>query len=193
MAPARIEFAVGLSVLALSAAACARDEDRVACISGYKPDRQISACTAVISSALESRVTVAIAYMRRGGAYFRKKNYAAAIADYSEAIRMRPGFADAWNNRCAARAADRRDLELALADCNRAVQLESAPNTLDTRGDLYVQMERYKDAVADFDAAVRQQTPVQAGTLYKRGMAKLRLGDKAGGEDDIAAAKRLER
>ena len=45
-------------------------------------------------------------------------------------------------------------------------------------------------AIADYDAVLRA-APKNAGALYGRGIAKLRKGDKEGGEADIAAANTL--
>ncbi len=46
-------------------------------------------------------------------------------------------------------------------------------------------------AIADYGAAVALN-PKDAGSLYCRGMAKLRGGDKTGGNADIAAAKAIK-
>jgi hypothetical protein len=45
-------------------------------------------------------------------------------------------------------------------------------------------------AIADYTAALKQN-PKLAGALYGRGTAKLRKGDKKGGEADLAAAKAM--
>jgi tetratricopeptide (TPR) repeat protein len=46
-------------------------------------------------------------------------------------------------------------------------------------------------AIADYSAALAQK-PKDADSLYGRGVAKLKLGDTAGGNADIVAAKALE-
>jgi len=46
-------------------------------------------------------------------------------------------------------------------------------------------------AIADYGAAVAKN-PKDADSLYGRGMAKLKSGDRAGGEADIAAAKAIK-
>ena len=50
---------------------------------------------------------------------------------------------------------------------------------------------QFDKAVTDYDAAL-VRSPRQAGSLYGRGIAKLRLGNTAGGQADIAAAKAIE-
>lgn len=49
----------------------------------------------------------------------------------------------------------------------------------------------YARAVADYDRAIAIDGR-NVFTLYRRGTAKLKLGDVAGGEADIAAAKRVK-
>ena len=46
-------------------------------------------------------------------------------------------------------------------------------------------------ARADYDAALKLD-PKLAGSLYGRGLLKLKQGDKAGGDADIAAAKAID-
>jgi len=89
---------------------------------GIDWDQQIKSCTALIQSGTELKENVAIAYYNRALAYENKDDYARAVADYDEALRLNPNDADA---------------------------------------------------------------------LLYRGIDKQRLGDKAGGEADVAAAKRI--
>ena len=49
---------------------------------------------------------------------------------------------------------------------------------------------QYAKAVADFDAALKINER-QSASFYGRGLAKLKLGDKAGGEADLARARSL--
>jgi hypothetical protein len=46
-------------------------------------------------------------------------------------------------------------------------------------------------AIADFDVALVKH-PKHAHSLFARGVAKVRNGDQAGGDADIAAAKAIE-
>lgn len=89
---------------------------------GIDWDQQIKSCTALIQSDAESKENVAIAFYNRALAYENKEDYARAIADYDETIRLNPNDADA---------------------------------------------------------------------LLYRGLDKQRTGDKAGGDADVAAARRL--
>jgi len=83
-------------------------------------------------------------------------------------------------------------LTQALADCNESLRLGPGDAaTLNSRGFAYLKMRKFDLAVADFDAALKRN-PRQSGPLYGRGLAKRMNGDAAGGNADIAAAKRLD-
>jgi Flp pilus assembly protein TadD len=55
-----------------------------------------------------------------------------------------------------------------------------------------LKQEEFDKALADYDAA-HQAKPEDASFLYGRGIAALRLGRKAEGNADIAAAMMLDR
>jgi len=56
----------------------------------YSFDVAIAACTAVINSGKETQATLAIAYSNRAYAYDSKGDKDRAIADYSNAIHLKP-------------------------------------------------------------------------------------------------------
>src|SRR5215470_16256451 len=129
-------------------------------------------------------------HFNRGNAYLGKSQYASAIDDYNQAIKLKADFAQAFDNRCWARAVV-GILKQALADCNEALRL--MPNnaaTLDSRGFVFLKMTHYDAAVSDYDAALRIN-PKLAFALYGRGLARLKNEDPSG-EADIAAAKALQ-
>jgi len=63
------------------------------------------------------------AYLLRGKAFAGKGNYRQAISDYSAAIRLAPGYADAWINRGIAHAA-MESYDDALADLQKGQVLD---------------------------------------------------------------------
>ncbi len=82
-------------------------------------------------------------------------------------------------------------LSEALADCDESLRLRpDAAVTLDSRGFVYLKLDRPEPAIADYDAALAQR-PASASSLYGRGLAHLKQSDKADGERDIEAAKRI--
>jgi tetratricopeptide (TPR) repeat protein len=86
-------------------------------------DLVISGCTAIIQTKGKSSKDLSTAFNNRGNAYYDKKDYDRAIADYSEALRLDPGFALAFYNRsCAYR--DKGDNDRAVDDYVQAILLD---------------------------------------------------------------------
>jgi len=80
------------------------------------------------------------------------------------------------------------DLAGALADRNEALRLlPNNPNFLNSRGLVQLKLGALDRAIADYGSAVAQN-PKDAGSLYGRGVAKLKSGNTA----DITAAKAIK-
>jgi tetratricopeptide (TPR) repeat protein len=132
------------------------------------------------------------ALQRRGFAYSQTGDYAKALDDFDRfAQRNAPNF-EIYNSRCWARAVLNRELDLALADCEKSLALNPGlGRTLDSRGFVHLRMGDNKAAIADYDAALAAE-PKLASSLFCRGIAKHRNGDNDGGDTDIAAAKAID-
>src|SRR5262249_37864389 len=124
----RVELlaAAGL-VLATSVSVFAAG-DREDCAAIGNPDQSIAACARVISDGSETAANRAMAYKNRGNAYYSKKDYDGAIADYNEAIRIDPSQAltyhvVAYVNR-ARIYSDKKDYDRAIADYSEAIRLD---------------------------------------------------------------------
>src|SRR5262249_7464231 len=67
-------------------------------VCGTGPDNAttIAACTAVISSKRYSGEALAIDYFNRGLHYAKTQKYKEAVADFHEAIKIKPDFANAY-------------------------------------------------------------------------------------------------
>src|SRR6266849_6281489 len=63
------------------------------------PDRNIAGCTRIIEDATEGETMRAVAYVARGLAWQAKGYLDRALADYTDAIRVNPRDALAYNNR----------------------------------------------------------------------------------------------
>ncbi len=112
-----------------------------------------------------------------------------AVSEMNKAIALSPGSPDLLNELCWMKATHNTALDSALKDCTKAIALMDDPTpALDSRGFVYLQMKRYDDAIVDFDAALKQ-SPEMAASLFSRGVAKIRKGDRPGGEKDLAAAR----
>ncbi|HZQ08084.1 MAG TPA: tetratricopeptide repeat protein, partial [Anaerolineae bacterium] len=106
-------------------------------------------------------------YLAQGDYDFERKNYAQAIADYSQAIALDPDFAEAYNNR-AYTYMTLENYALALPDLDRAIELRpNYVNALMNRGDIYnyyYQIDRAR-AVEDYDRvlAINPHVPTLCG------------------------------
>jgi tetratricopeptide (TPR) repeat protein len=94
---------------------------------------------------------------------------------------------EALNGRCWARAQLGQDLDKALSDCDRSLRLNKSAAAYDSRGLVELRLARYDRAIADYDAALTM-APKLGWSLYGRGVAKIKTGQTADGQADIAAA-----
>lgn len=65
------------------------------------------------------------------------------------------------------------------------------PGVLDSRGLVYLRLGNFEAAIHDYDDALHAD-PSMPTSLYGRGLAKLRSGETAQGQADLAAAKKLD-
>src|SRR2546429_9233328 len=91
-------FTAGLLVMAPALAQAQQQVDWCTG-SGATLEQQVSGCTALIESGNYTGKNLAIVFYDRGIAYYAKKDYESAIADYTAAIRLDPNYALAFNNR----------------------------------------------------------------------------------------------
>ncbi len=68
----------------------------------------------------------------------------------------------------------------------------NAAAAFDSRGFTYLKLGQWEPAITDYNSALRL-APKLASSLYGRGFAKLKKGDPAGGNADIAAAKTVDK
>jgi tetratricopeptide (TPR) repeat protein len=101
-----MRYLVAAACILVSLPALAASEaDRKDCTANANPDQKIAVCTRVIDDGTESTANRALAYNSRGNGHFSKKDYDRAIADYSEAVKLDPGYVRAYQNRGLAHAA----------------------------------------------------------------------------------------
>ena len=136
------------------------------------------------AAALRSRAN---AYSDRDG----KGDHDRAIAGYNESIRLDSNNPVAFNNRCDEFLIIGQ-VEAALRDCNESLRLRpNHANTLMHRGNAYLAAEKLDQALADYEAALRLN-PKDEWSLYGRGLIKVKRGNSADGNTDIAAANAIE-
>jgi tetratricopeptide (TPR) repeat protein len=157
------------------------------CMNHGAPARQrVAACNAIYKVTAGNAGRAAILWYRTEARVFAG-DAAGAIADADAAEKLLPGNADMLNARCWSRAVANRELETARAACDRSLQTDKSPAALDSRGLLGLRQGRWREAWADYNAALAIN-PTMVGSLYGRGLAALALGQTAEGEADIAKA-----
>jgi len=107
---------------------------------------------------------------------------------YTEAIRLKPDYAEAYTNRGVARRA-KGDVDGALQDYTEAIRLKpDYAQTYNNRGNA---REDDVDALQDYTEAIRLK-PDYATAFYNRGNARRAQGDMDGALQDLAEAIRLK-
>ena len=125
------------------------------------------------------------AYLQRGDEYAAAQAYALAVADYSQALKLRPAWAEAYNNRGYSYWWNGQ-VDAALADYNQALALR--PNyafAYNNRGVLYMAGGQTALAIADFTRAIELQ-PDFPQAYRNRGNAYLRLGQFGPARADLS-------
>jgi tetratricopeptide (TPR) repeat protein len=152
-------------------------------------NKAIRGCTAVIKAAPASKATIAKAYFNRGKAHAKRGAPAAAVADFSEAIRLSPKNADAHCERGASYEAQ-GDKARAEADFAAAMQLDPAgAKAYVYRGWLYKSNGEKEKAKVDFDQAVALADKAIAAKKDLANAYYLRAEARAGLEEyDLAIA-----
>ena len=116
------------------------------------------------------------AYLDRGNVYLDEKEYDKAIVEYTRAIELNPGLAEAYNNRAYASYSKYDGTGNPLADLNRALELRPEfPHAYNTRGCVYLAGGQPDKAIADFNRAIQLQ-PDYPRAYRNRANAQLRKG-----------------
>lgn len=179
------------------------DADRTEAETEVKSD--LDAVSRLATPDASERLTVGVLYGRLG-------DYPQAIDQIDQWLSHHPlkdDQATGLNSLCWLRATGNRDLHEALDDCNRALALRphaadaelgtligrtiasDDPAVLDSRALVYLRLGRPEDAARDYASAL-QINPRMPTSLYGRGLAEFRLGEKAQGQDDLTAAQKLD-
>ncbi len=136
--------------------------------------------------------------LQLGILYQRSDQYKAAIEQFDLWLSFHlddSKVVTGLKERCTAKALQNTDLEGALKDCNHALDLvnRSFPTyhaLYGLRGLVRLRQAGYDAALQDFNDALKQD-PKNVLALYGRGIARIRKGDSAGGNEDIETAKKI--
>jgi tetratricopeptide (TPR) repeat protein len=133
----------------------------------------------------------AVRALDRGKAKHEKGDLDGALADYEEALRLRPDFGEALNNRALIRK-KRGDLTGALADLDAAARASpSSPEIYNSRGGVKRARGDLDGAVADFDAALRLRADY-VHAWCNRGYTRSLRGEADAALADLTHALKLE-
>jgi tetratricopeptide (TPR) repeat protein len=156
------------------------------------PDQMITGCTMVLEGGIkESTGNRAVAFYNRGLAYLDKDDYDRAIADLSEAIRLKRDYAEAFNNRGIAYIR-KGEYDRAIADLNEAIRLKpDHAKAFLNRGGAYFGKDDYDRAIADLSEAIRLK-PDYAKAFQSRSEIFSAKGDTDHWQEDWAKAVELE-
>jgi tetratricopeptide (TPR) repeat protein len=128
----------------------------------------------------------------RANSYSDKGDHDRAVRDYNESLRLNPKNPITLANRCD-ELGILGQYQAALVDCNESLKIRPDHiNTLLHRALVHVGLDNRDEALTDY-ANVLRQTPKRAEALYGRGVIKLKKGDVSGGNEDMAAAKAIDK
>ncbi len=94
------------------------------------------------------------AWIVRGKHLINGSQYGAAIQDFTRALIVNPGNTDALTGRATAWMAT-GDLQKAMLDCDESIVIRSTQEAHSLRGDLWMLMENFDNAISDFETAGR--------------------------------------
>ncbi|MER7107341.1 tetratricopeptide repeat protein [Streptomyces sp. NPDC000229] len=131
------------------------------------------------------------ALQARGRALHDMKRYDEALADFDQAIALRPGSPRAYTGRAFVHRV-RGDFDKALENHDRAVELATRPvRPLAHRGETYRRMGRHAEALADFDRVI-ELDPASVWPRAGRAQVKHALGRPAEALADLDLALSID-
>jgi tetratricopeptide (TPR) repeat protein len=121
---------------------------------------------------------------------YSRADYPAAIREYDEAIRLKPGYVDALNNRGLAHRHN-HELDAAVRDYTEVIrQQPQAVFAYNNRANVYMAVGNVDSALADLDAVLRID-PTFADAYYDRGIIHRRIGQTGVAIADFTEAIRF--
>lgn len=177
----------GLLLLQPGAAVAGTIED---CVQSADRELQVAACTDAIESGQWQGAALAWAYGNRGNARAALRDPANAVADYSQALELDPGFAMTWHNRGLVFAA-LGEWQRAIADYDEALQRDPEFATAwGSRGVAWRELGDHEQALHDLDRAI-ELDPGTSRHYQNRANVRCALGQVDGAVEDRLAAIRL--
>lgn len=174
---------IALAVSALAAVSCLPG-NALPAHSAIEPSHQLAVTKAGTKDDLHHQ------YIDSGRAKMEAGDYAGAIADFTEAIRLKPGCACGYKLRGDAHLA-LEEYQAALNDYTQAVRLDpdNAEFVMD-RGTAYAFLSQLELAVQDFTRAISLD-PTFAFAYWARGVLLAAMGQKQAAIRDLNTAASL--
>ena len=127
----------------------------------------------------DQMISPADIYLYRGNANYFKDGMNGidkAIEDYSQAIKIKPDFPNAYVNRGIV-CADKGEYDRAIADFSKAIEIKSDyADAYLGRGAAYGSKDKYDQAIINYDQAIKIK-PDYAEAYYNRGTAYSNIGN----------------
>ncbi|MDQ8021306.1 MAG: tetratricopeptide repeat protein [Moraxellaceae bacterium] len=153
---------------------------------------KLSEALPLLNEALAANPDHARAAFDRAMIRYVQGDLAGALGDIEHAAKLTPQDTRVVGAQCVIRVANGQAAKGAEA-CRSALPNQTTipiVNALISRGQASLLMNADRDALADFDAALRLE-PRAVRALYGRGLARKKLGDAAGQADMDEAVRRL--
>jgi tetratricopeptide (TPR) repeat protein len=110
-------------------------------------------------------------------AFIKKSEFERAIADFSQAIQIKPNNNDTWFQR-GETYFKKGDYDRAIADFTEAIRLHPRHiGAYTARGEAYSQKQEFARAIADYDESIRL-SPGAGAPHYQRGFAYEQIGQR---------------
>ncbi|HEV2047162.1 MAG TPA: hypothetical protein VGQ95_11265 [Chthoniobacterales bacterium] len=152
-------------------------------------DRAIELCNAALAMKI-GRVAASLAIMRRGNAYFMKKDFNRALRDHDEAIRLDPKNAAAYVNH-GLDMDQRGEFEKEMKDYAQAIRIDSAHwRAYLQRAAVLRYKGRVDEAAKDIAQAIRFN-PRSADNFNERALIKIKQRQFDQAMNDCDTALRL--
>jgi tetratricopeptide (TPR) repeat protein len=179
---------------AMAAPAAAEDSFRKACFSTPIPtdDQVIQGCSVIIQQRLDTFETMATAFYNRGHAYYSKGQLDLALADFDQAINMKPASALTLANRGYIYLRHSQ-FDRAMEDFNMAIRLQPdfAPAWLG-RGHANYDQGKYDIAINDYTQVIALMPSFAPAAYNDRGVAYRKQNQFARAIQDYDQAIELE-
>jgi tetratricopeptide (TPR) repeat protein len=153
----RCLFAVALSyglVVAAAPSFALDQRDFKNCDQSVDWDLKIAGCTKMLQVPKLPPEALSAIYAARGTGFAAKNDFARAIVDFNESLRLKPKSVAALNNRGAAWLLTGENTK-AIADLDAAIALDPKnPAIFSARGTLWRQLGEYNKSIADLNEAI---------------------------------------